>query len=69
MYHSDTFYSISLSIDYFRIFYFYLIYLQGLKVLDNSVENLASGAWNALGSAWRGGTDLVHKYVPLKLNL
>jgi hypothetical protein len=40
-----------------------------LKVLDNSVENLASGAWNALGSAWRGGTDLVHKYVLLKLNL
>jgi hypothetical protein len=68
MYHSDTFYFVPLSIDYF-IFFFKNIYLQGLKVLDNSVENLASGAWNALGSAWRGGTDLVHKYVLLKLNL
>ncbi|XVF67648.1 hypothetical protein PTKIN_Ptkin10aG0138200 [Pterospermum kingtungense] len=34
---------------------------QGLKVFDNSVENLASGAWQALGSAWKGGTDLVQK--------
>ncbi|XP_054779350.1 uncharacterized protein LOC129287184 [Prosopis cineraria] len=34
---------------------------QGLKVFDNSVENLTSGAWNALGSAWRGGTDLVQR--------
>ncbi|XP_059451042.1 uncharacterized protein LOC132181827 [Corylus avellana] len=42
---------------------------QGLKVLDNSVENLASGAWNALGSAWRGGTDLVHKIEHSAVNL
>ncbi|XWS54850.1 hypothetical protein CRYUN_Cryun10bG0125000 [Craigia yunnanensis] len=34
---------------------------QGLKVFDNSVENLASGAWQALGSAWKGGTNLVQK--------
>ncbi|XP_068656846.1 uncharacterized protein [Aristolochia californica] len=34
---------------------------QGLKVLDNSVEGLASGAWQALGSAWRGGSNLVQK--------
>ncbi|XP_043713663.1 uncharacterized protein LOC122662159 [Telopea speciosissima] len=34
---------------------------QGLKVLDKSVENLASGAWQALGSAWKGGSDLVQK--------
>ncbi|KAL5705037.1 hypothetical protein ACHQM5_023388 [Ranunculus cassubicifolius] len=34
---------------------------QGLKVFDSSVENLASGAWQALGNAWKGGSDLVHK--------
>ncbi|XP_042498549.1 uncharacterized protein LOC122076946 [Macadamia integrifolia] len=34
---------------------------QGLKVFDRSVENIASGAWQALGSAWKGGSDLVHK--------
>ncbi|KAL9231612.1 hypothetical protein vseg_006816 [Gypsophila vaccaria] len=34
---------------------------QGLKVLDNSVENLASGAWKALGSALKGGSDLIQK--------
>ncbi|XP_068654465.1 uncharacterized protein [Aristolochia californica] len=34
---------------------------QGLMVLDNSVESLASGAWQALGSAWRGGSNLVQK--------
>lgn len=39
--------------------------MQGLKVLDNSVENLASGAWQALGSAWKGGSNLVQKYVPI----
>ncbi|XP_051146955.1 uncharacterized protein LOC127262349 [Andrographis paniculata] len=27
---------------------------QGLKVLDTSVESFASGAWEALGSAWKG---------------
>jgi hypothetical protein len=25
------------------------------------VENLASGAWQALGSAWKGGSNLVQK--------
>lgn len=34
---------------------------QGLKVIDNSVENLASGAWQALGSAWKGSTNFVQK--------
>ncbi|TYI49327.1 hypothetical protein E1A91_D12G027400v1 [Gossypium mustelinum] len=34
---------------------------QGLKVFDNSVENFASGAWQALGSAWKGGTNFVQK--------
>ncbi|MQL75913.1 hypothetical protein Taro_008292 [Colocasia esculenta] len=34
---------------------------QGLKVLDNSVENLASGAWNVLGNAWKGGSNLVQR--------
>lgn len=34
---------------------------QGLKVLDTSVENIASGAWQALGNAWKGGSNLVHK--------
>ncbi|KAJ7946013.1 BAT2 domain protein [Quillaja saponaria] len=37
------------------------IFGQGLKVIDNSMENFASGAWQALGSAWKGGTDLVQK--------
>ncbi|XP_022727073.1 uncharacterized protein LOC111282998 [Durio zibethinus] len=34
---------------------------QGLKVFDNSMENLASGAWQALGNAWKGGNNLVQK--------
>ncbi|WOH04682.1 hypothetical protein DCAR_0624094 [Daucus carota subsp. sativus] len=34
---------------------------QGLKVLDNSVENIASGAWQAFGNAWRGGSTFVQK--------
>ena len=55
----------SLTIDCFNKFQ----YFQGLKVLDNSVENLASGAWQALGSAWRGGSDFVHKYGPFKLDV
>uniref|UniRef100_A0A0A0K6Q1 DUF7798 domain-containing protein n=1 Tax=Cucumis sativus TaxID=3659 RepID=A0A0A0K6Q1_CUCSA len=33
------------------------VFGQGLKVLDTSVENIASGAWKALGSALRGGSD------------
>ncbi|XP_077233151.1 BAT2 domain protein [Tasmannia lanceolata] len=42
---------------------------QGLKALDNSVENIASGAWQALGSAWRGGSNLVHKIEHSAANL
>ncbi|RDX85310.1 hypothetical protein CR513_33520 [Mucuna pruriens] len=33
----------------------------GLKVFDNSVETFASGAWSALGNAWRGSTDFVQR--------
>ncbi|XP_024021238.1 uncharacterized protein LOC21409644 isoform X1 [Morus notabilis] len=45
------------------------IFSQGLKVLDNSVENFASGAWQAFGSAWKGGTELVHKLEHSAANL
>ncbi|CAK7329793.1 unnamed protein product [Dovyalis caffra] len=41
----------------------------GLKVLDDSVENLASGAWQAFGSAWKGGSDLVQKLENSAVNL
>ncbi|XP_065003947.1 uncharacterized protein LOC135636240 [Musa acuminata AAA Group] len=34
---------------------------QGLKVLDSSVETFASGAWSALGGAWKGGSTLVSR--------
>ncbi|KAK6143515.1 hypothetical protein DH2020_023863 [Rehmannia glutinosa] len=34
---------------------------QGLKVLDTSVESFTSGAWQALGTALKGGANLVHK--------
>ncbi|XP_010548036.1 PREDICTED: uncharacterized protein LOC104819592 [Tarenaya hassleriana] len=34
---------------------------QGLKVLDDSVETFTSGAWQALGNVWKGGTSLVQK--------
>ncbi|KAL2254690.1 uncharacterized protein LOC105169582 [Sesamum indicum] len=34
---------------------------QGLKVFDTSMESFASGAWQALGTAWKGGATLVHK--------
>ncbi|KAM3377097.1 putative protein isoform X1 [Capsicum galapagoense] len=34
---------------------------QGLRVIDHSVENFASGAWQALGNAFRGSSDLVPK--------
>nr|GMD92501.1 uncharacterized protein LOC109161907 [Ipomoea batatas] len=33
----------------------------GLKVIDNSVESIASGAWQALGNALKGGSSFVHK--------
>ncbi|KAJ9704924.1 hypothetical protein PVL29_003129 [Vitis rotundifolia] len=42
---------------------------QGLKVLDNSVENLASGAWQALGSAWKGSSTFVQKLENSAVNL
>ncbi|KAI9181380.1 hypothetical protein LWI28_014503 [Acer negundo] len=42
---------------------------QGLKVLDNSVENFATGAWQALGSAWKGSTDFVQKLEHSAVNL
>eukprot|EP01018_Ginkgo_biloba_P039607 Gb_08797 [translate_table: standard] len=41
----------------------------GLKVLDNSVENIASGAWQAFGNAWKGGTNWVHKIEHSAVNL
>ncbi|XP_076924510.1 uncharacterized protein LOC143586977 [Bidens hawaiensis] len=34
---------------------------QGIKAIDTSVENFASGAWQAFGNAWRGGSDFVQK--------
>lgn len=42
---------------------------QGLKALDSSVENIASGAWSALGNAFRGGTNLVQKLENSAVNL
>ncbi|KAL9174090.1 hypothetical protein ABFS82_02G029700 [Erythranthe guttata] len=42
---------------------------QGLKVLDTSVESFASGAWQALGSAWKGGATLAHKIENSASNL
>ncbi|KAJ8637467.1 hypothetical protein MRB53_011734 [Persea americana] len=42
---------------------------QGLKALDSSVETFASGAWQALGNAWRGGSNLVHKIEHSAANL
>ncbi|XP_027360886.1 uncharacterized protein LOC113869007 [Abrus precatorius] len=42
---------------------------QGLKVFDNSVETFASGAWSALGSALRGGSDFVHRLENSASNL
>ena len=39
------------------------IYIQGLKVLDNKMETFASGAWQALGNAWKGSSTLVKQYV------
>lgn len=56
---------VSLSMPLLQTF----LFCQGLKVLDNSVENFASGAWQALGNAWKGGTDLVQKYVSVQLNV
>ncbi|KAJ9537807.1 hypothetical protein OSB04_030540 [Centaurea solstitialis] len=33
----------------------------GIKAIDSSVENFATGAWQALGNAWRGGSSFVQK--------
>lgn len=33
----------------------------GLKVIDSSFENLASGAWQAFGNAWKGSRNFVQK--------
>ncbi|KAK4340279.1 hypothetical protein RND71_041741 [Anisodus tanguticus] len=38
-----------------------VVVCSGLKVIDHSVENFASGAWQALGNAFKGSSDLVHK--------
>ncbi|KAK6916498.1 hypothetical protein RJ641_019359 [Dillenia turbinata] len=46
-----------------------LRYVQGLKALDNSVENLTTGAWQALSSAWKGGSNLVQKLEHSAANL
>ncbi|XP_071691772.1 uncharacterized protein [Rutidosis leptorrhynchoides] len=34
---------------------------QGIKAIDTSVENFATGAWQALGNAWNEGSSFVHK--------
>ncbi|KAI3803678.1 hypothetical protein L1987_31838 [Smallanthus sonchifolius] len=34
---------------------------QGIKAIDTSVETFASGAWQALGNAWKGGSSFVQK--------
>ncbi|KAI3789360.1 hypothetical protein L2E82_02153 [Cichorium intybus] len=34
---------------------------QGIKAIDSSVENFATGAWQALGNAWKGGSSFVQK--------
>lgn len=34
---------------------------QGLKAIDTSVENFATGAWQAFGNAWKGGSTFVQK--------
>ncbi|KAF4391561.1 hypothetical protein G4B88_030712 [Cannabis sativa] len=44
-------------------------YLQSLKAIDSSMENLASGAWQAFGSALKGGTTLVNKLEHSAANL
>ncbi|XP_049401319.1 uncharacterized protein LOC125865172 [Solanum stenotomum] len=42
---------------------------QGLRVIDHSVDNFASGAWQALGNAIKGGSDLVHKLENSAVNI
>ncbi|XP_060963990.1 uncharacterized protein LOC133033295 [Cannabis sativa] len=45
------------------------IFSQSLKAIDSSMENLASGAWQAFGSALKGGTTLVNKLEHSAANL
>ncbi|KAK3002786.1 hypothetical protein RJ639_018344 [Escallonia herrerae] len=48
--------------SYFQeLFLLFGILMIGLKVLDNSVENFASGAWQAFGNAWKGGSNMFNK--------
>ncbi|KAL3614171.1 hypothetical protein CASFOL_042245 [Castilleja foliolosa] len=42
---------------------------QGLKVFDSSVESFASGAWQALGTAFKGGATFVQKIENSASNL
>uniref|UniRef100_A0A6V7QXM0 DUF7798 domain-containing protein n=1 Tax=Ananas comosus var. bracteatus TaxID=296719 RepID=A0A6V7QXM0_ANACO len=42
---------------------------QGLKAFDSSVESFTSGTWTALGSAWKGGSNLVHMLESSAANL
>lgn len=42
---------------------------QGLKVIDHSVENFAAGAWQALGNAFKGSSELVHKLENSAVNI
>ncbi|KAJ8533655.1 hypothetical protein K7X08_006979 [Anisodus acutangulus] len=41
----------------------------GLSVIDYSVENFASGAWQALRNTIKGGSDLVHKLENSAVNI
>ncbi|KAM0037212.1 hypothetical protein Hdeb2414_s0014g00435551 [Helianthus debilis subsp. tardiflorus] len=34
---------------------------EGIKVIDTSVESFATGAWQALGNAWKGCSRFVQK--------
>ncbi|KAG5581588.1 hypothetical protein H5410_052215, partial [Solanum commersonii] len=45
------------------------INVQGLRVIDHSVDNFASGDWQALGNAIKGGSDLVHKLENSAVNI
>ncbi|XP_038983699.1 LOW QUALITY PROTEIN: uncharacterized protein LOC103697559 [Phoenix dactylifera] len=56
-------------IDVAHEFLHLLMNFLGLKVLDSSMENFASGAWQALGSAWKGSSNLVHKLEHSASNL
>lgn len=41
----------------------FLVNVQGVKVYDDLVDSLTSGAWQALGNAWKDEASLVQKYV------